>query len=92
MFTRVRPPLERERHSYLPYADAVLIHPCGRTISLSENVSGASLNGAASVESGLVRLEFIALEFIALLACHCVMTLQDLADIPRHCGPLHLVI
>ncbi|KAK9846008.1 hypothetical protein WJX81_008288 [Elliptochloris bilobata] len=54
VFTRVRPPLERERRSYLPYADAVLIHPDARTLSLSENVSGTSLNGAASVENGLV--------------------------------------
>ena len=55
VFTRVRPPLERERRGYLPYADAVLVHPDARTISLSENASGASLGGSASVENGLVR-------------------------------------
>ena len=55
VFTRVRPPLERERRGYLPYADAVLVHPDARTISLSENACGASLDGSASVEDGLAR-------------------------------------
>jgi len=53
VFTRVRPPLERERRSYLPYADAVAVHPCGRTIALSENGAAAALSGAAAVEDGL---------------------------------------
>lgn len=53
VFTRVRPPLERERRGYLPYADAVLVHPDARTISLSENACGSSLDGSASVENGL---------------------------------------
>ncbi len=49
----MRPPLERERRSYLPYADAVAVHPCGRTIALSENGAAAALSGAAAVEDGL---------------------------------------